>query len=126
MVIANDLIRLSQAHATRHFIIQDDEGREHLRLWLFLDSFDLAVGSCSPDRHDAFTACKIMYRDPVATLPAVQPAQAWAQPDLVEAVPYPNKVCQQLALLIQQSTLAYPPTRRHFTADWTVAFLQTG
>lgn len=140
IVIAHDLIRLSQAHATRHFIIQDYENETTpLHLWLFLETFQVALSLptpltvCGLEEADiahtsvSMPACKIMYRK--GSLSDTQDSSyyqaTWAQPDLVENSQYPKEVCLQLGQLLQDSTLCYPPSRRHFTADWTVGFLQT-
>jgi len=137
LVIANDLIRLSQAHATRHFTIHndddDDDGAEQLTIWLFLESFIVASSTDLEPIHKhtssttPFPACKIMYRGPTLLNIGIQEqtGQAWAQPDLVEHLQYPKEVCNQLKQALQSSSLLYPPTRRQFTKDWTIGFLQT-
>jgi hypothetical protein len=139
MVIANDLIRLSQAHATRHFLLRDDENNTTpLHLWLFLETLQVALSLptsfivCGLKEADktltsvSMPACKVMYREGSVTdgQQTSHPA-AWAQPDLVENIQYPKEVCLQIRQFLHGSTLCYPPSRRHFTADWTVGFLQT-
>lgn len=143
MVISNDLIRLSQAHATRHFMLLNDErdgNTPPLHLWLFLEFVQVAVvlpssyPICGLDLPDAqaqsssvsFSACKIMYREGTSSDSSTQDtSSAWARPDLVEQIQYPKEVCLQIRDLLRASSLCYPPSRRQFTTDWTVGFLQT-
>lgn len=139
LVIGNELIRSSQAHATRHFLLEDEEeSHVHLHLWLFLEFFQVSLKLPSPltisgllgkDKQYtsvSFPACKIMYREATLQERSDSPRQAWAQPDLVEHIQYPKQICLELKQLLEQSTLAYPPSRRQFaTANWTVGFLQT-
>lgn len=140
LVIGNELIRFSQAHATRHFLLEDEEeSHGHLHLWLFLEFFEVSLKLPSPltisgiDRMKhitsvSFSACKVMYRRATVqeSSDSSSTSQAWAQPELVEHIQYPKQVCLELKQLLEHSTLTYPPSRRQFAAaDWTVGFLQT-
>jgi hypothetical protein len=140
MIIANDLVRLSQAHATRHFLLlsldheKNDKTVTPLHLWLFLEAFQVAVNlptsfdicgleSANDKTSVSLSACKIMYRQ--GTLEDSATNSSWSQPDLVEQLRYPLEVCRQIRQLLQDSNLCYPPSRRQFAADWSVGFLQT-
>lgn len=139
IIVANDLVRLAQAHAARHFVIEGllNEGSRApdkvvLTVWLFLESFDVAVSKTTStiaafhgvkDNGYRLRACKVMYRCDSAQSVDNPSTTSWSQPGMIERLAYPNAWCLSLVHFLQLSTSCLAPSQRTF-GPWTVGFLE--
>lgn len=151
--VAHDLIRLTQTHATRRFIItSEDDCTEipiRLSLWLFLEWSFIAV---DPWKHlrslhstnsfrfknlDGLTTLlkgvsKVLYRDLssqsasiIETVDSYQ--QAWPQIGSAETILYPHRVCAELLSTLTAINRCYPPQQRTMMGGtWQTGFLPLG
>ncbi|PVG01456.1 hypothetical protein CPB86DRAFT_104587 [Serendipita vermifera] len=118
--ILEDMIELSQAHATYRFVICDEEEEKpRLLMWVFKPSIRLSYStpmfSLMP-RSGSIEAAKILFKviGPGGTLAYDMKTTIEKHPNFTQAESlfYPLDICRRLAGLLKESHTCYPSGRR--------------
>ncbi|TFY73583.1 hypothetical protein EWM64_g10429, partial [Hericium alpestre] len=121
--IVEDMAELASAHATYRFVILDEEEeRPRLLIWLFKPSMRLSYAAptyYSIPQSGVVQAAKVLfktigpstvYTDLPRTLLDKYPGFPQA-----EQLLYPMEICQRLAVLLKESNACYPESMRTMT-----------
>lgn len=134
------MLEIVQAHASYRFVIRDEEDEKvRMLIWLFNPSVRISHSvprAFALPKTGTSHAAKVMFKlvGPQETIPVEQyvprffnsdwcanvidPSLATLHPDFTasEHLFYPLSVCHSLAVLLQNSNLAYPPSSREMGA----------
>ncbi|KAI0064260.1 hypothetical protein BV25DRAFT_299244 [Artomyces pyxidatus] len=120
--IVEDMVELARAHATYRFVIMDEEEeRPRLLIWLFKPSMRLSYNAQSHyllPKRGVILAAKVLYK-------ILGPSTVYTDlPSLMDRYPgfpqaeqlmYPKDTCTSLAALLSESNKCYPESMRSMT-----------
>lgn len=129
LYVADQLEQISRAHATRYFILVDEEGRRDMAvLWLFQPMFSVSLSQSASSIKTAtgydyasgdavvLLASKVLFTNSSTTsLPTgVQDA---------EPIHLPHRACVELLAALRAANEMYPPSRRKFGDKWNIGWI---